>query len=87
VEGGARLVVQAGKPPVINDVLEQRMRVGCGSATIGMFAQQWHGHVAEVIVVDDHLTGVLTEHQAGRGLDMRPAGIRVRGRKSTPGRY
>jgi len=87
VEGGARLVVQAGKPPVINDVLEQRMRVGCGSATIGMFAQQWHGHVDEVIVVDDHITGVLTEHQAGRGLDMRPAGIRVRGRKSTPGRY
>jgi hypothetical protein len=30
---------------------------------------------------------VLTEHQAGRVLDMRPAGIRVRGRKSTPGRY
>jgi hypothetical protein len=30
---------------------------------------------------------VLSEHQAGRFLDMRPAGIRVRGRKSTPGRY
>lgn len=87
VEGGARLTVQAGKPPVINDVLEQRMRVGCGSATIGMFARQWYGHVDEVIVVDDHITGVLTEHQAGRGLDMRQAGIRVRGRKSTPGRY
>ena len=40
-----------------------------------------------MIVVDDHITGVLTEHQAGRFLDMRPAGIRVRGRKSTPGRY
>ena len=63
------------------------MRVGCGSATIGIFAQQWHGHADEVIVVDDHITGVLTEHQAGRFLDMKPAGIRVRGRKSTPGRY
>ena len=30
---------------------------------------------------------MLTEHQAGRVLDMPPAGIRVRGRKSTPGRY
>jgi hypothetical protein len=40
-----------------------------------------------VIVVDDHITGVLTEHQAGRFLDMRPAGVRVRGRRSTPGRY
>ena len=63
------------------------MRVGCGSATIGIFAKQWQGHVDEVIVVDDHITGVLTEHQAGRFLGMRPAGIRVRGRKSTPGRY
>jgi hypothetical protein len=43
--------------------------------------------VDEVIVVDDHITGVLTEHQSGRVLDMRPAGIRVRGRRSTPGRY
>ncbi len=52
-----------------------------------MFAKQWHGHVDEVIVVDDHITGVLTEHQAGRCLDMRPSGIQMLGRKSTPGRY
>src|SRR3546814_11235371 len=63
------------------------MRVGCGSATIGIFARQWIGHTDEVIVVDDHITGVLTEHQAGKFLDMRPSGIRVRGRRSTPGRY
>ncbi|HJS32642.1 MAG TPA: 6-hydroxynicotinate reductase [Alphaproteobacteria bacterium] len=87
VDGGASLVIQAGRPPVVDGVREERMRVGCGSATIGMFAKQWHGHADEVIVVDDHITGVLTEHQAGRFLDMRPAGIRVRGRKSTPGRY
>jgi hypothetical protein len=87
IEGGASLVVQAGKAPVIDGAAEERMRVGCGSATIGIFARQWHGHLDEVIVVDDHITGVLTEHQAGRFLDMRPAGIRVRGRKSTPGRY
>ena len=87
VEGGAHVVVQAGASPVIDGVTEQRMRVGCGSATIGIFAKQWLGHADEVIVVDDHITGVLTEHQAGRFLDMRPAGIRVRGRKSTPGRY
>jgi hypothetical protein len=45
------------------------------------------GLVDEVVVVDDHITGVLTEHQAGHCLDMRPAGVQVRGRKSTPGRY
>ncbi|MCL5043944.1 MAG: 6-hydroxynicotinate reductase [Deltaproteobacteria bacterium] len=87
VEGGARLTVQAGKAPIINGVEEERMRVGCGSATIGIFARQWAGHVDEVVVVDDHITGVLTEHQAGRFLGLRPAGIRVRGRRSTPGRY
>ncbi len=87
IDGGAALTVQAGRPPVIDGVREERMRVGCGSATIGIFAPQWHGHVDEVIVVDDHITGVLTEHQSGKFLDMPPAGIRVRGRRSTPGRY
>ncbi|MBS0559977.1 MAG: 6-hydroxynicotinate reductase, partial [Proteobacteria bacterium] len=81
------IVVQAGAAPIIDGAPEYRMRVGCGSATIGIFAQQWQGHADEVIVVDDHITGVLTEHQAGRFLGMRPAGVRVRGRKSTPGRY
>src|SRR3990170_1272322 len=87
IDGGSSVLLQAGAAPVVNGEREARMRVGCGSATIGIFAQQWHGHCDEVIVVDDHITGVLTEHQAGRFLDMRPAGIRVRGRKSTPGRY
>jgi hypothetical protein len=87
IDGGARVLVRAGAAPVIDGVAEHRMRVGCGSATIGIFAQQWQGHADEVIVVDDHITGVLTEHQAGRFLGMRPAGVRVRGRKSTPGRY
>jgi 6-hydroxynicotinate reductase len=87
VDGGAQMTIRAGAPPVINGNQEERMRVGCGSAAIGIFAKQWYGEADEVIVVDDHITGVLTEHQAGRFLDMKPAGIRVRGRKSTPGRY
>jgi hypothetical protein len=87
IDGGSRVVVQAGRAPVVDGVPERRMRVGCGSATIGIFAPQWLGHADEVIVIDDHITGVLTEHQAGRFLDLRPAGIEVRGRRSTPGRY
>lgn len=87
VDEGASLVIQAGKPPTIDGVLEERMRVGCGSATIGMFAKQWFGHVDEVVVVDDHITGVLSEHQAGRYLDIPPTGIKIKGRRSTPGRY
>jgi 6-hydroxynicotinate reductase len=87
VEGGAQMTIRAGAPPVINGNQEERMRVGCGSAAIGIFAKQWYGEADEVIVVDDHITGVLTEHQAGRFLDMKPSGIRVRGRRSTPGRH
>lgn len=87
IDEGAEVVVQAGQPPIIEGERETLMRVGCGSAAIGMFAKQWLGHADEVIVVDDHITGVLTEHEAGKGLDMTPAGIRVNGRRSTPGRY
>jgi len=87
VEDGARITVEAGKAPIIDGVREDRMRVGCGSATIGIFAPQWFGKVDEVIVVDDHITGVLSEHQAGQFMGMPLSGIRIRGRKSTPGRY
>ncbi|GGH23284.1 6-hydroxynicotinate reductase [Cribrihabitans marinus] len=82
-----RVVVQAGEPPVIDGQRETLMRVGCGSAAIGMFAKQWLGHADEVVVVDDHITGVLSEHQAGRMLDVPATGIRIKGRRSTPGRY
>jgi len=61
--------------------------VGCGSATIGIFARQWLGKVDDVVVVDDHITGVLSEHQAGKLLGIPPTGIRLKGRRSTPGRY
>ncbi len=81
------VVVEAGKPPVINAAEEKLMRVGCGSATIGMFAKQWVDHVDDVVVVDDHITGVLSEHQAGKLLDVPPTGIKINGRRSTPGRY
>lgn len=87
IDGGSNIVMQAGKAPVINDVEEQRMRVGCGSATVGMFASQWFGLVDEVVVVDDHITGVISEHQAGKVIGWQPTGIKIKGRRSTPGRY
>ncbi len=87
IEQGAQVTVQAGKAPIVNGVQEERMRVGCGSATIGMFAKQWFGKVDEVVVVDDHITGVLSEHQAGKLLGIRETGIKMNGRRSTPGRY
>jgi len=87
IEGGSTVAVQAGAPPIIDGKVEHRMRVGCGSATIGMFATQWRGLVDEVVVVDDHITGVVSEHQAGKVLGWPDTGIKIIGRRSTPGRY
>ena len=87
IDEGATIRVAAGQPPVVNGQREERMRVGCGSATIGMFAKQWFGKVDDVVVVDDHITGVLSEHQAGKLLGVRETGIAIHGRRSTPGRY
>lgn len=77
IDGGSQILIQAGRAPIVNGVEEKRMRVGCGSATIGIFAKQLFGKLDEVVVVDDHITGVLTEHQAGRCLDMRALGKHV----------
>jgi hypothetical protein len=87
IEGGSAVEVRAGAAPVVDGRVEHRMRVGCGSATIGMFAAGWLGLVDEVVVVDDHVTGVVSEHQAGRSIGWKPTGIRIKGYRSTPGRY
>ncbi len=87
IDDGATVTVQAGEAPIVNGVAEKRMRVGCGSATIGMFASQWKGLVDEVVVVDDHITGVVSEHQAGKVINWPETGIKIKGRRSTPGRY
>lgn len=87
VDGGSAVVVQAGQAPIVDGLKEERMRVGCGSAAIGMFATQWQGLVDEVVVVDDHITGVVSEHQAGKVIGWEDTGVKIMGRRSTPGRY
>ena len=87
IDSGATVTVQAGRAPVVEGVTERRMRVGCGSATIGMFAVQWFGLVDEVVVVDDHFTGGVSGHQAGKIQGWQPTGIKINGHRSTPGRY
>ncbi len=87
IDDGSSVTVEAGAAPIVDGTVEHRMRVGCGSATIGMFASQWNGLVDEVVVVDDHITGVVSEHQAGKVLGWPDTGINIKGRRSTPGRY
>ena len=87
VRGGAKLDVQVGRPPVIGGQEMGRMRVGCGSATAGLFATFFKKGADEVIVLDAHITSLFTHHAAGRYLGARPSGIELVYTLSTPGRY
>ncbi len=87
VEGGARLELQVGHTPVIDGVRPDNMRVGCGSATLGLFAPLLVESADEVIILDSHITSLMSEHAAGRFVDAGPSGVRLRFRMSTPGRY
>ena len=88
IDGGAVIRVQAGAPPVIDGVTEHRMRVGCGSATIGIFGPQWQSATPTRSSSSTTTSPASSPStRPGASLAMRPAGIRVRGRRSTPGRY
>lgn len=87
IKGGSRLQLQVGRAPVIDGRVAEKMRVGCGSATLGLFAPLLKGCADEVIILDSHLTGLLSEHGAGRFAGVRPSGVKLKFRQSTPGRY
>lgn len=87
VEGGADLILQVGQAPIIDGERGTRMRVGCGSASMGLFGRYFLKAADEVIVLDSHLIGQFTEHAAGRELGARYSGIQLKARRSTPGRY
>ena len=84
---GSLLKLQVGKAPVIDGKLEKKMRVGCGSATIGMFAKALSQVVDEAIILDFHVIGLLSEHRAGEEVGLSYRGVVPNGRKSTRGRY
>ena len=87
IKGGARLELQVGMPPYINGQRPLRMRVGCGSATMGLFAPIFIKVADEVIVLDSHLTSLMSEHPAGRFVGALPTGVKLKFKMSTPGRY
>ena len=81
------LELQVGYPPTINGVEDTKMRVGCGSATIGMFAAMLKEVVDEAIILDHHVVGLLSEHMAGEAVGMSWSGVIPNARRSTRGRY
>lgn len=87
VEKGATLEIEVGKRPVIDGKEDKKMRIGCGSATIGMFAGYLSKVVDEAIILDHHVVGLLSEHLAGAEVGMKWSGVVPNARKSTRGRY
>ncbi|MCX8021756.1 MAG: 4Fe-4S dicluster domain-containing protein [Syntrophorhabdaceae bacterium] len=87
IEDGAKVEFALGEAPVINGIIEEKMRVGCGSATSGLFAPYMFNAADEVIVLDGHITALFSEHPAGKYLKKKRSCIQIKGQKSTDGRY
>ena len=87
IENGSRLTVQVGQPPVIDGREATKMRVGCGSATLGLFAPLLVEAADEVIILDSHITGQMSRHVAGQFAGAKATGVRLKFNESTPGRY
>lgn len=87
IENGSTIEVQQGEAPVIDGVKERLMRVGCGSATVGMFSRHLCKVVDEAIILDYHVIGLLSEHFAGEEVGMKYSGVIPCGVRSTRGRY
>ena len=82
------LVLQHGKPPIIDGRQALKMRIGCGSFIVNFFCKQWMPVVDEVIAVDYDITARLSTHMnSGRRYGMRDSGITPVGKYSSPGRY
>jgi len=87
IDNGSRLTLEVGKPPLIDGKKVDKMRVGCGSATLGIFAPLLKDAADEAIVLDAHVTGLMSRHVAGGFAGVRPTGVSLKFRQSTPGRY
>jgi hypothetical protein len=87
IEKGSRMEVQVGHPPIIDGKEATKMRVGCGSATMGLFAPLLKAAADDVIIIDSHITGQMSRHVAGVYAGAKPTGIRLKFAESTPGRY
>lgn len=87
IEDGPTVELALGKAPKVDGKSEERMRVGCGSAVSGLFAPYMAKAADEVIVLDGHITGLFSEHPAGKYIGKARSGITITGQKSTDGRY
>ncbi|MBW1713213.1 MAG: 6-hydroxynicotinate reductase, partial [Deltaproteobacteria bacterium] len=87
VEGGSKLELQVGRPPVIDGQPSEAMKIACGAAIMGIFGQQLKDLADEIIVLDADITGLFSEGHVGQVLGFNWRGLKPLGRYTTPGRY
>jgi len=87
VTGGSKLALQVGYPPIINGESPLSMRVGWRQCHTGPFCPPVEAAADEVIILDSHITSLMSEHAAGRFVGAQPSGVKLRFPMSTPGRY
>ncbi len=88
VKGGSSLLLQVGASPVVNKKRAEKMRFGCGGATLNLLGRFFKGVADEIIVIDYAYTGLYSELPfVRRDLQIPPSGIELTYRRNTPGRY
>jgi 6-hydroxynicotinate reductase len=87
IENGSRIKAQVGKAPIIDGKEASKMRVGCGSAALGIFTPILKAVADDAIILDAHITGLMSQHVAGKYAGVKSTGVCLKFRQSTPGRY
>ncbi len=87
VEGGAKLRLQVGRPPIIDGRESEDMKIACGAAIMGMFGPKLHTLADEIIILDSDITGLFSESHVGQIFGFEWRGLKPRGKYASPGRY
>jgi ferredoxin len=87
VEGGVNLQLQVGKAPLINGREPEPMKIGCGTAVLGIFGKELRKLADEVIILDADITCLASESYVGSVLGFERSGIKPPGIYASPGRY
>ena len=87
IDNGPKIIVQVGMPPIIDGVVDKKVKAGCGGAILGLFGSRFKEIADETITVDSEIIGLFSEHLAGKVLGAKYSGVRPIGRYSTPGNY
>jgi len=86
VKKGSEIEFTVNQVPVVDGQSVERTSIGCGSSIGKLFSHHLIKLVDECIMLDPGITGQMSYHHASVP-QVKPTGITVAGKMSTPGRY